>query len=421
MTQVYNKVMMITKLLLYACMLAGIQDTSGYLVMSGLPSTSFKMCNGQDPSRRQLLEGLRGAAFSLIPASLLLRGQKAVQAFTQQENEHIKLYDKILPSVCYISTEYSNSTAGSEKDKQNIGSGIGTGFVWDNHGHIVTNFHVINKADKATVRFKFVKGDDVDYVEYIPKLTGVDPDRDIAVLKIDKIKSLPDPIQLSSNNAIKIGQYAFAIGNPFGKEFSFSMGIISGMLRDLTAPSGRKIKNVIQTDADINPGNSGGPLIDSDGKLIGMNTACMGMGVSAGVNFAVSVDMIKETVTQIIANGTVQHAALGISYVERNPSKEEAEKAGLPYVQKGVVVLNVSETSPAYEGGLRGADVIIAIDKWPINKPSDLLDILDHYKPNDKIKLSIMRNNVTPLTLEVVLGSFSSNVFSKLEREQLKP
>jgi S1-C subfamily serine protease len=353
-------------------------------------------------NRRHLLQ----TTFSIIPATVLLRGNSVI-AFTQQESEHIKLYEKVVPSVCYIETEYEKPT---KKPHQQASKGIGTGFVWDTQGHIVTNFHVISKVERAIVRLANNNG---EIVEYIPKLTGTDPDKDIAVLKID-VKSTVDlrPIALNSNDAVKIGQYAFAIGNPFGQELSFSMGIISGKFRELNAPSGRKIKDVIQTDADVNPGNSGGPLLDSDGKLIGMNTATMGMGVSSGVNFALSVDMIKNTVMQIIQNGTIYRAALGISYLDQSAS--EAKNDGLPFIQKGVIVLNVPKSSPSYASGLQGADVIVGIDDYDISKPIDLLDTLEHYKPGNKIKLHILRNNITPKTLDVTLGSFSN-----LQRELL--
>jgi S1-C subfamily serine protease len=360
-------------------------------------------------NRRHLLQ----TTFSIIPATVLLRSN-SVFAFTQQESDHIKLYEKVVPSVCYIETEYEKIT---KQPLQQVPKGIGTGFVWDTQGHIVTNFHVISKVERAVVRLANNNG---EIVEYIPKLTGIDPDKDIAVLKID-VKSTVDlrPIVLNSNDCIKIGQYAFAIGNPFGKELSFSMGIISGKFRELNAPSGRKIKDVIQTDADVNPGNSGGPLLDSDGKLIGMNTATMGMGVSSGVNFALSVDMIKNTVTQIIQKGTIPRAALGISYLENNPSASEAQNAGLPFVEKGVIVLNVPKNSPSYASGLQGADVIVGIDDYDISRPIDLLDTLEHYKPGDKIKLHILRNIITPKTLDVTLGSFSMSTFSNLQRELL--
>ncbi len=372
----------------------------------------------------------------MVTKSLLLANipiiNKVANAFTLDETNNINLFDKLTPSVCYISTEYKNIAEKLEVDTANIPKGVGTGFVWDKEGHIVTNFHVINKVDKAFVTLTNKKG---ETKEYIAKLSGVDPDKDIAVIKLDVSSSDGMellPIEVGTNKDIKIGQYAFAIGNPFGQDHSFSMGIVSGKNRELTAPSGRKIKDIIQTDAAINPGNSGGPLVDTTGKLIGMNTATMGMGVSSGVNFAVSVDMIKNTVQNILEFGSIQKAALGISYLERSPSRSEAKKAGIPYVEKGIIVLDVPPTSPAYSSGLIGVkktntsstystlgDVIIGLENYTINKPVDLLNALDHFKPNDKIKLFTLRGEERkPQIIDVILGSFEITTFSGLETEK---
>lgn len=365
---------------------------------------------------------------------------KVANAFTLDETNNIDLFDKLTPSVCYISTEYKNIAEKLEVDTTNIPKGVGTGFIWDKQGHIVTNFHVINKVDKALVTLTNKKG---ETKEYIAKLSGVDPDKDIAVIKVD-VNSADGmellPIAVGTNKDIKIGQYAFAIGNPFGQDHSFSMGIVSGKNRELTAPTGRKIKDIIQTDAAVNPGNSGGPLVDTTGKLIGMNTATMGMGVSSGVNFAVSVDMIRNTVNDILQNGSVQRAVLGISYLERSPSRAEAQKSGFPYVEKGIIVLDVPSTSPAFSSGLIGirkksdvkdlnlksmntsnvlGDVIIGLENYTINKPVDLLNALDHFKPNDKIKLFTLRGEERkPQIIDVTLGSFELSTFSGMETEK---
>jgi len=383
----------------------------------------------------------------LIASSPLLTqfGYQA-NALTYDEEANIALFEKLAPSVCYISTEYKNlvdklNTDKINIDKDNIPKGVGTGFVWDQEGHIVTNFHVINKADNALV--KLVNKDGKEK-EYTAKLTGVDPDKDIAVLKLDVLSTdgIPlVPIPLGNDKDIKIGQYAFAIGNPFGQDHSLSMGIISGKNREMTAPTGRKIKNVIQTDASVNPGNSGGPLIDSSGKLIAVNTATIGMGVSAGVSLAISIDTVKDTVSEIIKYGMVQRAVIGISYLERNPTRAEAAKSGMPYIEKGIIVLEVPETSPAYAAGLRGikkksapnemknttnatntnelGDVIVGIENYTINKPSDLIEALDKFKPNDSIKLFVLRGQEQKgLIIDVVLASFALNTFSGIENEK---
>jgi S1-C subfamily serine protease len=317
----------------------------------------------------------------------------------------------------------------------NLPKGVGTGFVWDNLGHIVTNFHVINKVDTALVTVTNKKGESK---QYIAKLTGVDPDKDIAVLKIDALASELRPIPLGTASTVKVGQYALAIGNPFGQDHTLTTGVISGKNREITAPTGRKIKGILQTDAAINPGNSGGPLLDSKGRLIGINTASLGAGVSAGVGFALPVDAVRGVVDQIIQFGAVQRAILGITYLERLPTPAEAERSGLPRIERGVVVLEVPSTSPALAAGLQGVqrsvdpavkrttvgDVIVGIDDKRIDSPPDLTAALEAYKPGDKISLKVLRGPAQEAkSLTVALGSFRGSTFTGLqsERAQVSP
>lgn len=377
---------------------------------------------------------------TILKNTLLLSGlghlsifnSKKANALFINEDKIIHLYDNLLPSICYINTEYKNTTEtltnSTNKSpnnpfaNQNPQKGIGSGFFWDNKGHIVTNFHVINKVDNATVIFTNKKN---EYKEVKCKLVGIDPDRDIAVLKINTNVEDYAYVRVSSNDKIKIGQYAFAIGNPFAQNNTMTMGIVSGKNRRLTAPSGKKIKNIIQTDASINPGNSGGPLFNSDGKLIAMNTASMGLGVSCGVNFAVSVDMVKETVDNIIKYGTVKKPILGITYLERSPTRDEAEKANIPYVDKGVIVLNVPEGTPAYNAGMRGmnkkvyGDIIVAINNDEIRDVEDFTNALEKYKPNEKIIVKTIRGyEKTPMQFEVILGEMEDSYLTGLEYDK---
>jgi len=331
--------------------------------------------------------------------------------------------------VCFISTEYTTMAQQLNLGADNLPKGVGTGFVWDNLGHIVTNFHVINKVDTALVTVTNAKG---ETKQYTARLTGVDPDKDIAVLKIDAERAELRPIPLGTAKTVKVGQYALAIGNPFGQDHTLTTGVISGKNREITAPTGRKIKGIIQTDAAINPGNSGGPLLDSSGRLIGVNTASLGAGVSAGVGFALPVDAVKSVVEQIIQFGAVQRAILGITYLERLPTPAEAERSGLPRIERGVVVLEVPETSPALVAGLQGVqrsvdpavkrttvgDVIVGIDEKAINAPPDLTAALEAYKPGDKVNLRVLRGPAQePKTLIVALGSFRGSTFSGLQSD----
>lgn len=384
--------------------------------------------NNQYHDRRRVFKRI---AFLTGLSQLPFLNKKA-NAYYLDEDKTIKLYEKLLPSVCFISTEYTNTTETLTNStnqnpnnpfaNQNPQKGIGTGFFWDDKGHIVTNFHVINKVDKAFVCFTNKKN---EYKEVKCKLTGVDPDRDIAVLKVEANVDEYSYIRVSKNEKIKIGQYAFAIGNPFAQNSSLTMGIVSGKNRRLTAPSGKKIKDIIQTDASINPGNSGGPLVDSDGKLIGMNTASMGLGVSSGVNFAVSVDMVKETVDNIIKYGTIKKPILGITYLERSPTRDEAERANIPFIDKGVIVLNVPDNTPASRAGMKGmdkkvyGDIIVAINKDDINTVDDFTNALEKYRPNEKITIKTLRGyDKVPMQFDVILGEMENNYFTNMEMER---
>jgi len=345
------------------------------------------------------------------------------------ERKQATIFYNSVPAVCYISTEYTSMADKYNLNKDDLPKGVGTGFVWDKKGHIITNFHVINKVDNAIVTIT-----DKNNIKknYKAKLTGIDPDLDIAVLKIDIDKS--DNLQvINYNKNIKttIGEYAFAIGNPFGQDHTFTSGIISANNREITAPTGRKIYDVIQTDAAINPGNSGGPLLNSRGELIGINTASLGNGVSSGIGFTISINNAVKSITDIIETGYVKRAILGISYMERNPSVLESEKSGIPIIDKGLLILEVPANSPAFDAGLRGVirdsaqkiknigDIILSIDSNEILGPNDLNLILKKYKPGDKVIIEYLRDNTKKKT-ELVLGSYKGTTFTQLENERGK-
>ena len=209
------------------------------------------------------------------------------------ENVQNRLFKDATPSICYISTEYGSMADKYNLNKDDLPKGVGSGFVWDDSGHIITNFHVINKVDSAIVT---ITDKDNNKKEYKAKLTGVDPDTDLAVLKIDlkdneKLKS----IKYNKDVNPVIGQFAFAIGNPFGQDHTLTTGIVSGTNREITAPTGRKINGIIQTDAAINPGNSGGPIIDKDnGHLAAVAVSGMRGSDYQSINYGIKASRVKE-------------------------------------------------------------------------------------------------------------------------------
>ena len=345
------------------------------------------------------------------------------------EDEQTNIFEKSISSVCYISTEYSSMADKYNLNKDDLPKGVGTGFIWDKKGHIITNFHVINKVDKALVTIT-----DKNRIKrtYVAKLTGVDPDIDLAILKIDAPESELQVINYNKDVKTRIGQFAFAIGNPFGLDHTFTTGIISAINREIIAPTGGKINGIIQTDASINQGNSGGPLLNSDGEIIGINTASLSMGVSSGISFAIPISSALKSINDIIDSGYVQKAILGISYMERNPSFVETEKSCIPIITKGILILDVPKQSPAYAAGLQGmtrdektkkviliGDIIIAINNMPINNPDNLNTILKMFKPNDKIIIKYLRNN-KEYTTPLILGNYKGTTFTLLENERGK-
>ncbi len=218
--------------------------------------------------------------------------------------------------------------------------GTGSGFIWDEGGHIVTNYHVIKGADGAHVTL-------ADHTTYRASLVGAAPDKDLAVLHIDAPKDKLVPIRIGNSTDLQVGQMAYAIGNPFGLDLTLTTGVISALGREIQSVTKRTIKNVIQTDAAINPGNSGGPLLDSAGRLIGVNTAIYSpSGSSAGIGFAIPVDEVNRVVPQLIKNGKVERPGLGVQVAHDQLARELG-------VQKGAVIVRAFRNSPAAKAGLR--------------------------------------------------------------------
>ena len=316
------------------------------------------------------------------------------------ERAVIDVYKRVAPAVVSVANEAILRDVFSY-ELYEVPRGIGSGFLWDKQGHIVSNFHVVYEA--STLRVTLRGG-----TQYEAEVVGVDPDHDIAVLQIKAPPEALTPIPLGTSRDLEVGQSVLAIGNPFGLDASLSIGIVSALGRSIDAMTGRGIFDVIQTDAAINPGNSGGPLLDSAGRLIGMNTAIVSTsGSYAGVGFAVPVDMVRRIVPQLIASGKVQRASLGIQVVPDRLS----HRAGI----EGVAILSAVAGGPAAKAGLKGVtrtrrgnlvfgDIVVEANGQAVRDSDDLMAILDRRSAGDKVKLVYLRDQARR-TAEVTVAT----------------
>lgn len=338
-----------------------------------------------------LLSGLLIWQFSaradspVAPRAVTPRGELSVE-----EKSTIELFRQALPSVVHITTVAVRRDIFTLNQFE-IPSGTGTGFIWDNAGNIVTNFHVIQDADSFQVTLS-------DHSTWNARLIGKASDKDIAVVRIDAPKNQFRPIPIGTSNKLQVGQKVFAIGNPFGLDQTLTTGIISALGREIesqTRPR-RPIQGVIQTDAAINPGNSGGPLLDSAGRLIGVNTAIASpSGASAGIGFAIPVDTVNRIVPQLIRHGRVIRPGLGVV----TASDQQARRFRLT----GVLILEVAQGSAAAKAGIRPmwrdsegrvrlGDVIVAINSDKVELVNDLFLLLEKYNVGDTVDLVLLRN-----------------------------
>ncbi|EIE22472.1 trypsin-like serine protease [Coccomyxa subellipsoidea C-169] len=323
---------------------------------------------------------------------------------TQDEQLTVDLFKRNTPSVVFI-TNLAVRRDAFTLDMQEIPQGAGSGFVWDADGHVVTNFHVIKGASDLQVTL-------TDGDEYAAEVVGFDGDKDVAVLQL----KLPDteklhPVKLGTSADLLVGQRVYAIGNPFGLDHTLTTGVISGTGREISSGNtGRPIEDVIQTDAAINPGNSGGPLLNSSGELIGVNTAIYSpSGANSGVGFAVPVDIINSSVTQIIKFGKVIRPILGISFAP----DQSVEQLGV----QGILVLDARETGPAGAAGVHGTkrdqngrlvlgDIITGFNNMRVRNASDLYKALDKCGIGDEVDLEVLRDN-SKIHMKITLGSSS--------------
>lgn len=321
----------------------------------------------------------------------------------EDEKLTIELYNQSRLGVVNITT-LANRKTGLNLNIQQMPEGTGSGFVWDDAGHVVTNFHVIQNADAAQITF-------ADQSVFQARLVGYFADKDLAVLKVDAPPGKLKPIPLGRSDDLQVGQKVYAIGNPFGLDQTLTTGIISALGREIDSVTKRPIKNVIQSDAAINPGNSGGPLLDSAGLLIGVNTAIFSTsGVSAGIGFAIPVDEVNRVVPELIKHGKVTKPGLGVTLAPDNLSRQ--------WVPEGVVILDLLSEGAAAKAGIRGSsrqrngkislgDVIKSVDGKPIKALKDLYLVLDEKKVGDVVKVVVIREEVE-MEFEVTLMPLQS-------------
>jgi len=309
-----------------------------------------------------------------------------------EENHTIALFEKASPSVVYVNRIRSVQRSPFDRRITDVVEGTGSGFVWDDQGHIVTNFHVVAGGERFEVTLADGSTREADVV-------GVSPDDDLAVLDIDEADLTLTPIPVGASAELRVGQSVYAIGNPFGLDHTLTTGVISALGRTITSMSGQVINNVIQTDAAINPGNSGGALLDSSGRLIGVNTAIHSpSGASAGIGFAVPVDIVNDVVPQLIRFGEKYAPVLsGVTFLDERIKRMNG-------ISRGVVVLEVEAGSNAEAAGLRPVeprprrtfdlgDVILGVGETRVDSELDLQRALAAYKPGDEATLVVLRES----------------------------
>ena len=327
-----------------------------------------------------------------IPRAIEPRGSLA-----DFERSAIDIFERTSQSVVQVAAKAGGDGLSRPEAEESGGVKTGTGIIWDTAGHAVTNDHVVTGTTSVAVR---LASGEISQAAIV----GLAPTYDLAVIRINDTRRLPPPVVVGTSSDLKVGQAAYAIGNPFGLDQSLTTGVISALKRRLPTISGREVANVIQTDAAINPGNSGGPLLDSAGRLIGVNTAIFSpSGSNAGIGFAIPVDVVNRIVPELIRNGRVPTPGIGI--VAAN------EALTIRFGVNGVVVVRTARGSPAERAGLRGidetagalGDIIVAANDKPVRRLSDLTDELEQVGVGQRVQLKLNRAGSTvSVAVEVI-------------------
>ena len=323
----------------------------------------------------------------------------AVDFLTDDERNNISVFQAASPSVVFV----TNTQLRRQRFSLNvmeIPQGSGTGFLWDQSGLIVTNFHVVYAANKITITLQSGNS-------YEAEVVGLSAEKDIALLSIDAPDEDLQGLPLGDSSALAVGRKVMAIGNPFALDTSLTVGVVSALNREIKSLSNRTIKNVIQTDAAINPGNSGGPLLNSKGELIGVNTSIVSpSGASAGIGFAIPVATLKILIPQLLKYGRLYRPVLRIETMSDSWSRR--------LNIKGIVVFSVKKDYPAEQAGMVGVredrrgkihlgDVIIAIDDEPVSNEDGMLSLLEQHQPGDSVKITSLRDE-TIVNYDIVLA-----------------
>ena len=331
------------------------------------------------------------AILFLVPPTWIFANPDTRKLLENEKNT-IEIFQKNAQAVVYVSNILLARRSLFDHVGTEVPAGAGSGFVWDKLGHIVTNYHVVARASKFMITFH------KDKKQYPASIVGVEPRKDIAVLKLQELPVSLVPVTTGNSRGLIVGQKAMALGNPFGLDHSISAGIISALGRKIEGVGGVTIEDMIQTDSSINPGNSGGPLLDSGGHVIGVNTMIFSRsGTSAGVGFAVPVDTVKRIVPQIIKHGEVIRPGLGVVLLEEY-YRDYFD------IKEGVIVKYVDPKGSAYAAGMRGitkdkqrryylGDVILSIDGQKVTNYDDIYHILDKKKVGDMVTVKVRRGD----------------------------
>ena len=392
------------KSLLYLCFFAALMGFATALVTSGYVFESPTHAFQRSMEFETLDEDKAGPEAPDAPAVVeILQAEKTDRVFSSEEQTNVKVYENSQRSVVNVDTSTVVNMRWLGRSEERMGSG--SGWVLDKTGYIVTNFHVVADSDVVTVTF--------DEGEAVPaEVVGVNPQNDIAVIKVDVDAERLFPITIGDSKTLKVGQKILAIGNPFGLERTLTVGIVSSLDRSLDSKGGQQMRNLIQIDAALNQGNSGGPLLDSQGYLVGMNTAiASSTGENTGVGFAVPAETILRVVPQLIEYGRFRNAWLGVDYfwkadqgigIAKVTPGGPADTAGLKGLEANpeIVRLGNGRTTIVPKWIKESSDVILQVDNTTIETLEDIQAVVQSKDPGDTIELKVLREEkVRKLTI----------------------